>query len=462
MGKGRRVMILGLDSAAPQLVFQRWRESLPVFSGLMEGGRWGTLRSTDPPITVPAWTSMVTSKDPGQLGCYGFRNRADRSYEPPVLADSTAVKEPTLWRILSRNRKRSIVLGVPQTYPVQPLRGLLAAGFLAPGETSDFTYPRGFREELDRLAGGYVIDVSGFRTVERGVLREQIFEMTRRRFRAIRHLLSREEWDLFMAVEMGPDRIHHAFWKHFDEGHPRHEPGDPHEQTVREYYHLLDEEIGQILEGLDPQDSLLVVSDHGARPMMGGVRINEWLRRKGYLRLLEEPPGLVPFSPLLVDWERTRAWSEGGYCARVFFNVRGREPRGVIDPRDERRFREELSLELAEMEGPTGRSLGNRVLVPEEIYGACRGIPPDLMVYLGDLGWRSIGNVGGGEIYTAENDTGPDHANHDLLGICLRYEPWRSGGREEEAAWNLLDVAPTVLDRLGIAVPDDMLGRVMA
>ena len=75
----KKVIVIGLDCAPPDLVFEKWKDKLPVLRGLMEKGVYGPLRSTDPLITIPAWTSMVTSKNPGTLGLYGIRNRQDYS-----------------------------------------------------------------------------------------------------------------------------------------------------------------------------------------------------------------------------------------------------------------------------------------------------------------------------------------------------------------------------------------------
>ncbi|MGH3113332.1 MAG: alkaline phosphatase family protein, partial [Gaiellaceae bacterium] len=72
-----RALVIGLDCAPPELVFERWREDLPTLRSLMERGRYGVLRSCDPPITVPAWACMTSSRSPGALGIYGFRNRRD-------------------------------------------------------------------------------------------------------------------------------------------------------------------------------------------------------------------------------------------------------------------------------------------------------------------------------------------------------------------------------------------------
>jgi predicted AlkP superfamily phosphohydrolase/phosphomutase len=71
----------------------------------MDDGVWGRLESTIPPITVPAWTSMMTGKDPGQLGFYGFKNRTNYSYKELGFANSTAIKNETVWDLLSKHAK---------------------------------------------------------------------------------------------------------------------------------------------------------------------------------------------------------------------------------------------------------------------------------------------------------------------------------------------------------------------
>ncbi len=113
----RRVMVIGLDCAAPELVFDQWLDDLPNLKALYDQGLHGSLRSCDPPITVPAWSVMMSSKSPGRLGVYGFRNRADHSYDRYSIANSLAIKEDRLWEILTKSGKRSIVIGVPGTYP---------------------------------------------------------------------------------------------------------------------------------------------------------------------------------------------------------------------------------------------------------------------------------------------------------------------------------------------------------
>src|ERR1700758_5278221 len=151
----RKAMVIGLDCADPELVFHRWLDDLPNIRRVVRDGVHGKLRSIVPPITVPAWMCMMTSRDPGELGIYGFRNRSDHSYDKLAIANSTSIQEETVWDILSHEGKQSIIIGVPPTYPVKPLRGSLISCFLTPGSQSQYTYPGELRPELQRLVGDY-------------------------------------------------------------------------------------------------------------------------------------------------------------------------------------------------------------------------------------------------------------------------------------------------------------------
>jgi predicted AlkP superfamily phosphohydrolase/phosphomutase len=102
------------------------------------------------------------------------------------------------------------------------------------------------------------------------------------------------------------------------------------------------------------------------------------------------------------------------------------------------------------------------VYKPEEVYETVQGVAPDLIVHFGDLHWRSVGTIGGDEgIHTFENDTGPDDANHAQEGLLImagRNVP-ADGLRE---GMHLLDVAPTVLQLLGLEALPSMRGSPLA
>jgi len=451
-------MLIGLDCAEPSLVLERWRAELPTLGGLMERGRSGRLRSVVPPITVPAWSCMMASRTPGDLGIYGFRNRADHSYDGLYVADGSAVHAPRLWDLATRYGKPSIVLGVPGTYPPRPLNGVLVSCFLTPSLESRYTYPPQLAHEIEQVVGEYLFDCDDFRTEDKDDLLRQVYEMTDRRFRLAEHLLDTRPWELFAMVEIGLDRMHHGFWKDLDPDHRRHDPSGRYGNAILDYLRHLDGLIARLLERAGDETTVLVVSDHGARRMEGGIRLNEWLRREGFLRTLGEPNGVSSLRDAGVDWSGTTAWGEGGYYGRVFLNVQGREPQGTVPPGELDGVLEELSERLEALPGPDGEPLGTRVYRPEDLYEEVNGVAPDLLVFFGDLAWRAVGTVGGGDgVYTYENDTGPDDANHAQDGLLIMAGPGIEPGVAE--TMDLLDVAPTVLELLGLEPLPSMRGR---
>jgi predicted AlkP superfamily phosphohydrolase/phosphomutase len=453
----RRALVIGLDCAAPQLVFDRWLDDLPNLKALTERGRWGVLRSCDPPITVPAWSVMTSSRSPGVLGFYGFRNRKDHSYDALAFADSRAVKVPRVWDILSAKGRPVIVLGVPQTYPVSQVNGVMVSCFLTPDTSRQYTYPAGLRHEIEGVVGDYMLDVPNFRTEDKERVLRDIETMTERRFRLAEHLMRTRPWDLLFMVEMGTDRVHHAFWRYSDPEHRLYEPGNRFETAMRDYYRGVDEKLGRLLSLAGEDTAVLVVSDHGAKRIDGGICVNEWLRQEGYLALLEEPSDPTRLTPAMIDWERTTAWGEGGYYCRLFLNVTGREPQGTVAAEDYERVRSELKEKLEGLGDEQGRPIGTIAHRPEELYAERNGIVPDLMVYFGDLYWRSVGQVGTGTVHVFENDTGPDDANHAHEGLYVLAGDGVEPGRGEERS--LLDVAPTLLTLLGEPVPPEMEGE---
>ena len=308
-----------------------------------------------------------------------------------------------------------------------------------------------------------MLDVPDFRTDDKVDLLQQIYRMTKNRLTVVKYLLREASWDLFTYVEMGPDRIHHGFWKHMDPRHPKHDPDSPFANAIGKYYEYLDGAVGEILQ-LVPQDTVvLVASDHGAQPMMGGIRFNEWLRQQGYLVLKERPPAdrIVPLEKVEIDWSKTTAWGAGGYFGRLFLNVQGREPQGVVPADQYERVRDELAEKLEAMVGPDGAPLGTVVIRPQDVYQEIRNIPPDLIVYFGNLAWRSLGTLGPTSIYSSENDTGPDDANHAQHGMFILHDPRSDSGRQADGV-QLMDVTPTVLDTMGITPPADMRGKIVS
>jgi predicted AlkP superfamily phosphohydrolase/phosphomutase len=453
--------VIGLDCASPDLIFDQFRADLPTFSRLMNGGTWGALASCIPCITVPAWAVMLSSRDPGVLGVYGFRNRADHSYAAMTTADSTSIRVPRVWDTLSDAGRESVILGVPPTYPVRPLNGHMVSCFLTPNVGSAFAYPAIFKNEVLKRAPDYAFDVKDFRTDDKARLYRQLLDLTAIQHDIALHTLKTKSWDCLIHVNIALDRVHHGFWRFHDPLHRAHEPNSPFRDAIRDYYKLLDQHAAALIAAAD--DALiLVVSDHGVKRMDGGICFNEWLWRTGWLALQSPPPAgrLTRFEDADINWSRTRAWSSGGYYARLFLNVRGREPEGVIAPDALPAVKRELTDALMQIPDPDGRPFPMQVYAPEAIYQTVNGIAPDLIAYAGDLHWRAVGSLGHGRDWTFENDTGQDDANHAQAGMFILYDPsGRARGRVDGAG--IMDIAPTILDRMGVKVPRDMQGRVL-
>ena len=211
-----------------------------------------------------------------------------------TFATNEKMKHDRVWDILSRDGRHVVVLGVPMTFPPRQVNGEMVSCFLAPSIESRYTYPEELRDEIAQTVGEYMVDVPNFRTDEKERIMRDIKEMTRRRFELARHLRDTRDWDFLMMVEMGTDRLHHGFWRFYDHDHPDYQPGTRWEEEFRAYYRSVDAEIGRLIEGLGDDTAVLVVSDHGAQSMVGGIQVNEWLQREGYLRLAEQPDGVIP------------------------------------------------------------------------------------------------------------------------------------------------------------------------
>jgi predicted AlkP superfamily phosphohydrolase/phosphomutase len=451
-------MVLGLDSVPPSILFDRFLPQMPHVRELLERSNYGTLRSIDPPITVPAWAVMFSGVDPGTLGIYGFRHRRPGSYFDQYVPSSRTILQPQVWDLLSHAGKRVCIIGMPPGYPPPHVNGVYVSDFLTPDKTSDYVYPLSLRSELETVTNGYEFDVL-FRAGDRERVGRELLELTRKHFAAARHLWAKEPWDLFALHEIGPDRIHHALWKFFDPQHPRFEVNPTLRELAEKYYVMLDEEIARLLALVPPEVRILFVSDHGSQPMQGCFCINDWLIQKGYLVLKGPPP--VPGTTLekaSIDWTKTRAWGAGGYYARIFFNIRGREAQGMLEPSEVEKFSQQLTRELGMVLRPDGKPLGSDVRLPREIYHEVNGDAPDMMVYFGDVAWRSAGTIGYSSLFLEENDTGPDDAVHSFDGIYVVVDPSEKHPSPGPSR-NLMDIAPTILTYFGVPIPGRVQGK---
>ncbi|MBD3189705.1 MAG: sulfatase-like hydrolase/transferase [Candidatus Heimdallarchaeota archaeon] len=460
--KHPRVFIVGLDCFDPYLLFSKWIDELPNLKSLLTNGCWGKLQSSIPPITAPAWACMLSGVDPGTLGVYGFKHKKLGTYDGFYIANSEMIKYPRIWNLLSARGFKVGFVGVPQTYPPKIVNGYMVTSFLTPDNNTQFTYPPTLKDEIEQWVGEYPFDCSDFRGTDKERILEKIYEMTRKRTTVTLKLLEKFDWNLFMTVYMGPDRIQHAFWRYMDKHHHAHTPNHKFKNVIRDYYRFIDQEIGKIIEATQDQETIyFVVSDHGAKRNNGTIAINEWLIREGYLTL-KKPPQKEGSSlhTKNIDWEKTKARGVGGYYGRIYLNVKGREPNGIIDPTEYEEFIAELTKKLENLTDNHGNPMNNKIFTPSEIFEEVNGDYPDLMVFFDDLAMRSAGTIGYSSIYLTNTDIGFDDANHDWNGVFI-ISGWDQGEKGELEGVNIIDICPTILEIFRTKIPRHIQGKVI-
>jgi predicted AlkP superfamily phosphohydrolase/phosphomutase len=425
----------------------------------MELGCYGRLESVVPPTTVPAWMCMATSQDPGSLGVYGIRNRVGHSYADMSIVNSESIQQPAIWDQVAREEKRSIIIGVPPSHPPRKVNGICVGCFMTPDVSkTTYAHPPEIQEEIARLLGDYPVDVKDFHTADREWLARRIFAMSHTQFQLARHFLKTKDWDYFQFVDIGLDRVQQAFWQYHDASHVLYEPGNQYQNVIRDYYLQLDQQMGEILELVPADTIVLVISSHGAQRLDGGFCVNEWLVREGLLVLNEYPKVATPLSQLDIDWKKTKVWSDEGCCARLFFNVKGREPSGTIEENDYQQFRDEIKAELEAALDDKCHGIGAQAFKPEETYRRVSNVAPDLVVYFGGLHWRAIGGVGYPGTCTPESDAGTDGCNQAQFGGFMLAGPSLPLYGEVQGA-HVLDMSPTLLNLGGYDIPSAMQGK---
>jgi len=442
----RRLFILGLDSAPPKIVYEGYGVELEALREVSEESVRYILRSCHPPITIPAWIVMFTGKTPGELGIYGFRHRRPGDVRESYIVNSTHIKAPTLWDILGRKGCRVGVIGVPPTYPPKPIHGFLVTDFTTPGPHKPYTFPPWLKKELEEKYGQFIFDVV-YRSHEKDKVAKEVFQMTKQHLQVVTHLLLKKKWDLFIYVEIGVDRVQHAFWKYFDKHHPRHVEHPVYSKVIPEYYKMIDSWFKEIWKIL-PKDTIIVVtSDHGAKAMKGAFVVNQWLQEQGYLKLKEMPkkPG-QDLNKDMIDWQHTIAWGWGGYYARIFINLEGREPKGIVKKKYYEGTIRQLKKDIGKIRGPNNEQWQNKVYTPYELYPHVKGDAPDLIVYFDDLNWRSAGTLGWNTIYLPENDRGPDDAVHDWNGVLAIYDPEGTLSKGDKGTIDINEVFDLLLE----------------
>ena len=511
-----RLLAIGLDGATLDLI-EPWARAgyLPNMATLMERGSVGRLRSTLPAMTLPAWSTFLTGCNPGQHGLFDFTRRVPGRYAVEFV-NATHRREPTYLRRLSDAGLRVAALGIPTTYPPEPINGVVIAGFDSPVTTSrdaSFVYPRELHGELRRTVGDFPLtDLQEVR-IGPGWHRHALDRLTRAidgQTRVARYLLNREAWDCFAIVFGATDTVSHHFWAFHDPDSPRFNAAGAAEfgDAIRSIYQRLDCAIGELRSTAGSGADLFIVSDHG----FGGtsdkaISINRRLQQAGLFAFNAGPSVAARAASALkraglsllpsvaqqrvfrrlggvvnalesgarfghVDWSRTLAYSdELNYFPSVWINLRGREPGGGVDPGDYEAMRDRVIDALGDwIDDETGRRIVQRAHRREDIYsGPMLSEAPDIVLELAlDRGYayavETAHTPGPGQRRMARSEfigaKGRSmNGSHRPDGVLIAAGPSIARGARIDSA-TLADLAPTLLAALEQPT-DEMDGRVL-
>jgi predicted AlkP superfamily phosphohydrolase/phosphomutase len=430
------------------------RGRLPNLQSLSERGATARLVSTAVPISSAAWVSATTGMTPGQTGVYSFFETLPDSQDVELISSRSNRATP-IWRILARRGLRSIVIGVPVTYPPEPIPGVMVGGMLAPFD-SVYAHPAPLDRRLKE--DGFVPDLGMWQNRLPILSPPKVREQLEIKERFVAELLEEEDWSLAWIVFKSLDVVSHASYDGDIDGY------------VAKHYELLDEILGRLMDQVGADTNVLLVSDHGFHAYGHRFNPRAWLIREGFARLVDDHAvgkrrrGALSRARAQewrdmrssLDMARTRAFTsvaEGNF-GTIRLNLKGREPSGSVAPGEAEAVLGEIEQRLRMLKRPGGAPLVRQVLRAAEYYpGPHSDRLPDLIFEVDP------------EVVVHVTPSGPVHerlsrkkADHDRIGILVAAGPGIEPS-SERLELPIADLTPTLLPLLGLPIYEGMTGR---
>lgn len=362
-----KLFLLGIDGL-PRWMWRQFADAgvMPHSRALLDSGTLVPMKSALPEVSSAAWASIVTGENSGGHNVYGFTDLIDGSYTLAFTSSRTFRAKP-FWA--DDGAGPSLIMNVPQTYPAQPMNGMLVSGFVAL-DLKRAVHPP---EQLDGLQElGYAVDadMSLIETGKQAFL-DELHAVMDARCQALHRHWDREPWREMMFVFTGTDRLNHYLWEDYEDA------ASPFHQAFLDYYHAVDRHIGRILERLDDGVTLAAVSDHGFARQDISVNLNCLLAEAGYLRLRDsERPSYIDMQP-----ETTAFAMDPG---RIYLHRESRYPRGQVTSDVAEELLQELTAFFLSAE-VAGRRIATEVHRGSDIYsGPFAHRAPDLVVMPAD------------------------------------------------------------------------------
>lgn len=477
-----RTLLIGLDGAtytvlapfidgtAPEGVV------MPFLAGLIETGFSATLASTAHPLTPPAWTSVMTGRNPGQHGIYDFVRFQDMGDDFFfTLYDARDIRSETIWQIASRQNRSVVSLNFPMMAPPPAINGSLVPGFVSWKHLRRNTWPGTLYDRIKAFPGFDPKELSWDferegqigEVMEDGELHDWVekhLPRDKQWFTMGLRLLQEDQPDLFALMLDGTDKIQHQAWHVLD---PALWTGGATEAAravralVVQYFRNVDGYLRDLHEAA-PEAQMIIVSDHGFTGAWSVVRINNYLESLGHLAWrahdgsdAAQRRDMSNFANL--DWTRTQAFCPTPSSNGIVIRQKSAACPNGVDPADYHAFREQLIADLLALQDPeTGKAAIQDVLKREDVFpGQAMLDAPDLTLILADHGFVSVRNRTPA-VVTRPFPMGTHHPD----GVFIMAGPGVRQGRG--AQLSIVDTTAIMAHSLGLPVPADFEGQVPA
>lgn len=370
----RRVVIIGLDGVPYELIKEFSHTGLmPNMQDLISGSKFSRMSSSLPEVSSVAWSSIITGTNPAEHGIFGFTDFYPGSYKMrfPNFID---LKARPFW---DTDGRESVIINVPSTYPVRPMKGAHISGFVSI-DLERSVYPANLVSKLRDI--DYRLDVNSEAAHKSmDLFLSDLDKTLEARVSAYRYFWEIFDWQIFMLVFTGTDRLMHFLWNAYEDKNHRH-----HEDFLG-YFHKIDKVIGEIIDKMSKDDALIMLSDHGFEKLEQDVYLNYLLQKEGFLNFQE--PDSPEFSKIDLS---TKAFALDP--SRIYLNFKGRYPAGGIGLSQKEKITEELTVLFGSLE-IDGRKVINAVYRKEDIYsGSYMQDAPDL-VLLANKGFNLKANI---------------------------------------------------------------------
>ncbi len=464
--KNGKVLVIGLDGATWDLL-KPWMEAgkLPNLAEMTKNGSSGKLNSVFPIISPAAWSSFSTGMTPGKHGVFGFQQRRRADYKS-YIPMSTDVRGKWFWEIIGMNGKRSVIINVPGTYPPRELNGILVSGLVA---TEPVTYPSELADDL--VQKGYVVEGKGYFDTTKHEFLEDIYSVTDSMAKIGLDLLENEDWEAFVIVFTGSDRIQTYMWEDTDD--------------MMKYFQRIDDIVGEFVNKAGKNTTVFVVSDHGAGSLKRKFFIDTWLKEQNYLKLLKsddtllkkavvfmasilratkiteiirravlffglKPSSIIRKPEFVIDLANSKAFSSSRYEPGVYIN------RNLVTNGEYEKIRDDIIEKLKGVKDPdTGNLAIKNIFKSDALYKDPVSDTPDILIEA-----AADYSVGGGMYSVLLFDKSVrDTGTHKFDGIFIASGKGIRRGQKIDNL-SITDIAPTILRLFGMR-SKEMDGRVI-